>query len=75
MSKRRRPQKASRSVDIGRRTLEEFGEVERRQYDERIRAELIQRGAIVVDTQAVERLLEEAAPRLRAKGWRMRGYR
>jgi hypothetical protein len=43
-------------------------EVERRRYHERIRADLIGRGAIV---EPVEKLLEEAAPRFREKGWKV----
>lgn len=68
-------QPPGRSVDMSARALAEFEEVKRRQYHERIRGELIQRGAIVEPPQAVERLLEEAAPRFREKGWRIRGDR
>lgn len=65
MSRRRgRDGKPIPTVDIA----SEFLEVERRRYHERIRADLIQRGAVV---ESVEKLLEEAAPRLRQMGWKV----
>jgi hypothetical protein len=45
-------------------------EIERRRYHERIRRELQEHGAIK-DTRTVEEALEEAAPRLERKGWRV----
>ncbi len=72
MSKQRgtRTPKKGQSPDIGERALAEHQEALRRHYHQRIRAELIQRGALR-DTRSVERLLEEAAPRLRDKGWKV----
>jgi hypothetical protein len=58
----------SRAADISGRALRELEEVERRRYHERIRADLVQRGAIA---ETVEKLLEEAAPRFRDKGWKV----
>ena len=46
----------------------EYLEVERRRYHERIRQDPVDRGAIV---ESVERLLEQAAPRFREKGWKV----
>lgn len=63
-----RATRKSELLDMGARTLREYEEAERRQYHQKIRAELIERGAIV---QNVEKLLEEAAPRLRDKGWKV----
>jgi hypothetical protein len=57
-----------RDTDPSARAVEEYQEVQRRQYHERIRADLVDRGAIV---EPVKKLLEEAAPRFRDKGWRI----
>jgi hypothetical protein len=63
MAKRRgRDGRALRDVDVS----SEYLEVERRRYHERIRAELRERG-VVKDTRTVE----EAAPRLERKGWKV----
>jgi hypothetical protein len=58
-------------LDMGARALQEFEEHERRQYHERIRQELVQRGAIVEPPPSVQELLEEAAPNLERAGWRI----
>jgi hypothetical protein len=57
-----------RDTDMGARALEDYQEVQRRQYHERIRQDLVDRGAIV---ESVKKLLEEAAPRFKDKGWRV----
>jgi hypothetical protein len=46
----------------------EYLEVERRRYHQQIRRDLIARGAIV---ETIEKLLKEAAPRFRDKGWKV----
>jgi hypothetical protein len=57
-----------RDTDMGARALEDYQEVQRRRYHERIRQDLVDRGAIV---ESVKKLLEEAAPRFRDKGWKV----
>jgi hypothetical protein len=52
------------------KALHDYEEVERRRYHERIRADLVQRGAIV-DTRRVEQLLRDATPRFEDKGWKV----
>jgi len=46
----------------------EYLEVERRRYHQQIRRDLVDRGAI---RESVEKLLKEAAPRFRDKGWKV----
>jgi hypothetical protein len=50
--------------------LAEFEEARRRANDERIRQELLANGTIV-DTRSVGEVLKDAAPRLKARGWRI----
>jgi hypothetical protein len=65
MSRRRgRDGRAIPTVDL----TSEYLEVERRRYHQRIRRELVDRGAI---RESVEKALEQAAPRFRDKGWRV----
>jgi hypothetical protein len=68
MSKRVKAHPRASQVEMGSRVLKEFEQAQRRQYHERIRQNLVDRGAIV---KTVEKLLEEAAPRFRDKGWRV----
>jgi hypothetical protein len=70
VSKPRGSQKPSRSVDLAARTLAEFEEARRRANHERIRQELLANGTIV-DTRSVGEVLKDAAPRLKARGWRI----
>jgi hypothetical protein len=63
VSRRRgRDGRAIPTVDL----TSEYEEVRRRAYHQRIRQELVERGAIV---ESVEKLLKEAAPRLKDMGW------
>jgi len=57
-----------RDTDMSARAFEEYQEVQRRQYHEQIRQDLVDRGALIT---TVEKLLEEAAPRFKDKGWRV----
>jgi hypothetical protein len=66
-----RPRKGGRwrrsnTVDLS----SEWEEIRRRQYHARIRRELQERG-VIKDTGTVEEALEEAAPRLEQKGWKV----
>jgi len=69
MPKPKAPRK-SELLDMGSRALAEHEEAQRRAYHDRIRRDLIERGALV-DNTSVEKLLEDAAPRLRDKGWKV----
>jgi hypothetical protein len=62
--RRGRDGRAIPTVDL----TSEYEEVRRRAYHQRIRQDLVDRGAIL---EPVERALEQAAPRLRQMGWRV----
>ena len=66
MTKRVKSHPRPSEVDMGARALEEYREIERRLHHQRVREDLVDRGAI---RESVEKLLEEAAPRFKAKGW------
>lgn len=66
MSGRVKSRPRASQAEMGQRTLREFEEAQRRREHQQIRQDLVDRGAI---REPVEKLLEEAAPRFRDKGW------